>query len=259
MSERDPIDHLAEALFAAGRRERPLRELRARVLEESRLVERTAVGTEHPEVPPRGARRFARPMYVAMALAAAALVAMLLVHARREVTVAIGPEAPSARERHAAPTPLPATAEPSAPVVSVPERTVQRSAPARDVVPRKPLAPPPVASAPPPVASAPPRPPATLSEEVTALDRARSALNGGDPAAALHALDDYDQVLHGTHLSEEATLLRIEALSRSGHADIAASLARQFIRTNPGSPLAERARGFAGKSGEVQVDAGGMK
>jgi hypothetical protein len=124
--------------------------------------------------------------------------------------------------------------------------------PARGVLPRKPVAPPPVASAP---------PPATLSEEVVALDRARSALNSGDPAGALRALDEYDQVLHGTRLAEEATLLRIEALSRSGRADVAANLARQFIQKNPGSPLAERARRFEGvqKSGETRVDAGGMK
>ena len=85
---------------------------------------------------------------------------------------------------------------------------------------------------------------ASLSDELDALKVASSALSAGDTQAALSALDRYDRVLKGQKMRAEATVLRIEALSRAGQADAASALAQRFVRQNPGSPLVDRARSF---------------
>ena len=105
-----------------------------------------------------------------------------------------------------------------------------------------------------------PRSPPSLSEEVETLDRARTALSKGDVSSALATLDEYDRVLHGTHLVEEATLLRVDTLSRSGRRDAAARIAKNFIETHPGSPLSERVRSLV-DTGVTQkiVDGGGPR
>lgn len=100
-----------------------------------------------------------------------------------------------------------------------------------------------------PRSSAPPAsstraPHASLSDELAALKRASSALGSGDPRSALTELDRYDQVLRGSKLRAEATVLRIEALARSGKTQAASRLAQQFVEQNPGSPLVDRARSF---------------
>jgi predicted Zn-dependent protease len=98
----------------------------------------------------------------------------------------------------------------------------------------------PIFSAPAPAHSAP----ASLSDELSALKRASSALNAGDTSGALSALDQYDHVLKGTKMRAEATLLRIETLSRAGQAGAASELAQRFVAQNPESPLVDRARSF---------------
>jgi outer membrane protein assembly factor BamD (BamD/ComL family) len=85
---------------------------------------------------------------------------------------------------------------------------------------------------------------ASLSDELGALKRASSALNADDTSAALSALDQYDHVLRGTKMRAEATLLRIETLSRAGQAGAASQLAQRFVAQNPESPLVDRARSF---------------
>lgn len=89
-----------------------------------------------------------------------------------------------------------------------------------------------------------PHAPASLSDELSALKVASSALSAGDPYAALSALDRYDRVLNGKKLRAEATLLKIEALSRAGQTQAASTLAQRFVDQNPGSPLVDRARSF---------------
>jgi hypothetical protein len=115
----------------------------------------------------------------------------------------------------------------------------------------------PVVEAPSSSAESRPRPsaersklPPTLADELDVLQRARSALGGGDPARALGELDRYDRVLRGRKLQSEATLLRIEALSRAGQAEQAAQLARRFIESNPNHPLVDQARRYAEGSGQ---------
>jgi len=86
--------------------------------------------------------------------------------------------------------------------------------------------------------------PVSLSDELDTLKIASSSLAAGDTASALAALDRYDHVLRGKKLRAEATLLRIEALSRSGQVGAASALAQQFVDKNPESPLVDRARSF---------------
>jgi hypothetical protein len=93
--------------------------------------------------------------------------------------------------------------------------------------------------------------PATLADELDSLKIAQQALSASDLPAALEALDRYDRVLKGQKLRAEATLLRIEALSRSGQRNAAAGLARRFAEQNPTSPLVDRARSF------IEPEAGG--
>src|SRR5262249_24796431 len=87
----------------------------------------------------------------------------------------------------------------------------------------------------------------SLSDEVGALDGVRSALRANDATRAIQMLDEYDQ-LRGTKLTAEATLLRVEALSRAGRHGAASGLARRFIEANPGSPLVEGARAYVGQA-----------
>ncbi len=86
----------------------------------------------------------------------------------------------------------------------------------------------------------------TLEEERAMLEHARSELNIGNSTSALTLLDQYDKV-SGGHLSAEATLLRIQALSASGRTSLAAKLAQRFVDSDPNSPLAYRARGYIPK------------
>jgi hypothetical protein len=240
MTEPDPLDELGRALFDAARKHRPSPEVRERVIVE--LSKRRA---------PRVAR------YYALAVAAIALSAILVLaivirsSGRDDPAIAISaervlrPETPSPLVPR--PEEPPVTAAPLAPSASEPlNRHV--GVPGR----KDP------AGAPAPVAPIP----ASLTDEIAALDRARTALSGGDPGAAIRALDDYDQVLHGTRLTAEATLLRIDALSRSGNASGASELASRFVEGNPGSALADRARAFIrippGVPGaSLRVDGGG--
>jgi TolA-binding protein len=89
------------------------------------------------------------------------------------------------------------------------------------------------------------RAPATLTEEVAALDAARRALTAGDARRALAQLDRYDSELQGARLRSEAMLLRSEALAADGRKAAAVELAREFLATYPNSPLADRARALA--------------
>ena len=78
----------------------------------------------------------------------------------------------------------------------------------------------------------------SLDGEVTALDRARSALGAGDATRALELLGQYEQAFPKGALRPEATYLRIQALSKSGQRDAARELAARFLAKHPSSPHA---------------------
>ncbi|MEI9939430.1 MAG: hypothetical protein WDO69_19595 [Pseudomonadota bacterium] len=209
----DPIDQLGARLFEAARSESVPQGAEQRLLE--------AVGREISGKSPANARFTARRKWLAASACAAIGAASALLLRPKEASMGI-------------------SAEPS--VVAHPEserRTAPRSEAPSEAAP---LAPPR------PTSSAAPSPAhsarASLSEELSALKVASSALSAGDTRAALTALDRYDRVLKGQKLRAEATLLRIEALSRSGQAGAASALAQRFVEQNPGSPLVDRARSF---------------
>ena len=78
----------------------------------------------------------------------------------------------------------------------------------------------------------------SLEGEVTALDRARSALAAGDATHALELLGQYEQAFPKGALRPEATYLRIQALSKSGQREAARELAARFLAKHPSTPHA---------------------
>jgi hypothetical protein len=83
-----------------------------------------------------------------------------------------------------------------------------------------------------------------LGAELAALDRARSALRGGDAPGALDRLAEYDRTYPRGALRSEALLLRVEALVRSGRKAEAERLAAPILKANPDGLAARRLRGL---------------
>jgi hypothetical protein len=232
VTARDPLEGLAKALFEAARRERPAEQVRALALDAARAV------------PPRKVRTSLRRRGgLAVVALAAGLMAASVVAIRnaKEPVIAIGEEPRMHRSNPGLELPARGTENP---VSESPPRPESSVTPSRSHAASSPSAGQRAAT------------PPSLSDEIEMLDRARTTLTA-DPARALGVLDAYDHVLHGQRLTAEATLLRIEALSRSGNPSGASELARRFVDTNPGSALAERARAFI-TAGSVPVRTSGM-
>ena len=82
----------------------------------------------------------------------------------------------------------------------------------------------------------------SLAEQVQSLDRARVALNSGNPGSALAEISRYRKAWpHGVFLTE-ASVLEIEALAARGERSLAATRAASFVAAHPDSPQAERLR-----------------
>lgn len=86
----------------------------------------------------------------------------------------------------------------------------------------------------------------SLAYEIELLDLARRNLAQGNPAAALAALDRRQVEIPSGALGPEATVLRVEALLRSGDRNAAAALANGFLAQNPSGPHAVRIRRLLG-------------
>jgi hypothetical protein len=84
----------------------------------------------------------------------------------------------------------------------------------------------------------------TLTQELAALDAARSALARGNAQGALFLLDAYDQTCPQGRLELEGEVLRIDALAKNGQTNSARRHAEAFLRRHPTSVLASRARGY---------------
>ena len=100
---------------------------------------------------------------------------------------------------------------------------------------------------PPSPASAPAASPSVASE-VMVLDRAREALRRGDPRRAMRALDQHESKFQEGALTEEAELLRIEALLEQRKPAQAAARARAFMSAHPRSPHLARVRSLLGRA-----------
>jgi hypothetical protein len=233
MRDRRDLDSAERALYRAAQAELPKAASKERTLEVLRqaLCEREkrdgedrppGQKREHPVRRLRTLRELSgtRGVWVGAGLAAAAGLALLVAQTGRV-------------------TPPSIVADPARVGVREPERpsSLEQKTSSR---PREPHAP---ASANGPRVA--PRPP-SLGSEVELLERARALLAHDDPAQALRALDEYTQTLRDVALRDEATLLRIDALARSGQRSAAEQLARRFVDEHPDSPLADRARKLTG-------------
>lgn len=87
-----------------------------------------------------------------------------------------------------------------------------------------------------------PAPRRDLAAEIAAIDAARAALASGDGAQALARLDAHDAAFGGGALSQEALVLRIQALVKLGRRSEAAALGRAFVAAHPTSTHATRLR-----------------
>jgi hypothetical protein len=85
-----------------------------------------------------------------------------------------------------------------------------------------------------------------LERQIEWIDRARSLAESGDPEGALQAVDQYDRKFPRGALSEEAALVRIEALAARGDRPGAAALARRFLLAHPRSVHAAKLRALVG-------------
>jgi hypothetical protein len=148
---------------------------------------------------------------------------------------AAGPGGEAASGRVGGPTARTVAASPPASEVAADVAAVTESAPpARPGARGQPIAPKKTARATAPIeASA--EPADSLGAQAERLDRARARVEAGDSNGALAALDDYDRRFAGGVLSEESSLLRIEALRRRGDTGAAKALARRFLRMYPAS------------------------
>ena len=218
----DPDDEaLAEQLFEAARRERPMPGVKQQTL-------RVAAAAK-PWLPKE------RWLLVALTLGAlGALFALGQHFDRPELGQAAGlgsirPEPLQVSSRSVAVVPGKVDARP--PVTAAPTSSAARIA----VVPSNRVS----AARP-----APKAPAASLEQELEMLDRVRQALLGGDTTTALARLTQYDQTATRRHLGAEATLLRIQVLAASGRASEASALASEFVAKHPNSPLVDRAKSF---------------
>ncbi len=229
----DPIEQLSARLFEAARSETIPRGAEQRALDAVRRGIRTETATiAHVS----SARKW---LAAGACVALAATAALLLRPKDSDLGISAEPQTVARTQ------PVPRGTPSAAPSAAAPMA-------ASDVLPIAPSKVPPIAPSlavtTKPAASAAAVParaaPPSLSDELSALKVASSALSAGDPKAALTALDRYDRVLKGQKLRAEATLLRLEALSRAGQAPAASQLAQRFVEQNPGSPLVDRARSF---------------
>jgi hypothetical protein len=206
----DPLDQLSARLFEALREEPTPKGAERRALERARRA-----------WPARGSRRVTQLLLLAAAFA----IAVGFAASRRgaQSSISAEPPVPSRRDtgNHAPAQPPPVQTPGSAPVE------------APSAAPPKPKS---VASVPRPASP-------SLDDELTSLKAAESALSAGDARTALELLDRYDAA-KGQRMRAEATLLRIEALSRAGEPAAASALAKAFVAGNPGSPLVDRARSY---------------
>jgi hypothetical protein len=111
---------------------------------------------------------------------------------------------------------------------------------------REPRPPPSVDRPPPAPTAAFGRADDTLDREVSLLDTARSALAGGDAAAALRALDRRDREFPRGALGPEALVIRVQAQLARGNRAGAEAAARGFLAKNPGSAQARTLRTILG-------------
>ena len=84
-----------------------------------------------------------------------------------------------------------------------------------------------------------------LGEEMRLIDSARAHVSSGAAKQALSVLAAYDRRFPRGALRQEAAVLRVEALEKSGNEKRAAELAKKFVSEHPNSPHVERVQNLA--------------
>jgi hypothetical protein len=87
----------------------------------------------------------------------------------------------------------------------------------------------------------------TLAEEVAAIKSAKATLASGNAAQSLKEIDAYRSRFPRGRLAQEATVVRIEALLKSGNQSAAEAAADRFLAANPDSPYSSRVRSLTGR------------
>jgi hypothetical protein len=162
---------------------------------------------------------------------ARAVVAAAVAPPVAEVAKAAAP--PPSSPSGAVDAPPPAAGDPE------PAARLATSASPRAVAPASPAPAPAAVAA---EATAAPDAKASLRDEVASLDRARGALAHGDGAQALRELDRHAAEFPHGALGPEATVLRIDALVRTGQRPAAEALAERFLASPALAAHATRVR-----------------
>lgn len=241
----DDRERLARELFEAGRGEDPPEGARERALAALGLDggggggrgDGGGAGAGAGASAKAGAGGFGLKLLVAVGIGALVVVGVV-VASRPDATPEVAPPSSAATAV--------VVAAPSASTDSVP-RTDPAAAASLDIL--RPDAAPSASSA--PAAVLPRSGPATsssapgadsLAGEIGALDRARAKLRAGDAAGALVELDQYDREHPKGAMRSEATIVRIEALARSGQRTAAERLAKPYLDRGPDDLVGRRVR-----------------
>jgi hypothetical protein len=144
-----------------------------------------------------------------------------------------------------APATNPVPAAEKSPVQSAPEAKIVEAPPVEEAK-AEPVAEPerraPSTSAAAPKSSAD----TSIASEILMIDQARKSVAAGSGASAIRALDDYRRQYPRGRFSEEATLIRIEALAQSGNRAGAKALAGRYRASHPNSPHLRRIESIVG-------------
>ncbi len=87
---------------------------------------------------------------------------------------------------------------------------------------------------------------ASLNDQIAALDHARAALTAGDASRAKKLVDAYESEYPGGAFTQEAEVVRIDALVHEGNHDGAERAGKHFLAAYPKSPHAGRVRALLG-------------
>ncbi|HEY1956089.1 MAG TPA: hypothetical protein VGH28_10755 [Polyangiaceae bacterium] len=90
----------------------------------------------------------------------------------------------------------------------------------------------------------------SITQQVAALDRARAALDAGDPARAVRLVDAYESEYASGAFVQEAEVVRIESLVRAGKTADADRAGKHFLASYPRSPHDARVRSLLGYARE---------
>ncbi len=245
--ENDSRARLRRALAKAGREEKATPALRASLLALAAIPATTTTASAATAA----SVKVGATAKAATSIAAWKLVTIGTAIVAAGVTTTVIATRPSERPPSAVTTPkeapsapAPASASPapssSMPTISVSDLPPAPSASSAPIfrAPARPSASNVDVTAPPePVANA-----ARLAEEMKQVESIRNALQASKPSEAFRLCEEYRATFGNGALSEEAEVLRIDALAQMGRKAIAIEHARRFLEERPKSPYAARVR-----------------